>query len=285
MLPLTIEQEKNENLKIVREKSAEVIRKIEKPIFERDIVFLPGSKNIANRLEKFNSIKIKDEDIFYAGVDDMYFNYNGKVTYNTPICVGRHEFPKRVELFIAAVSKIQAEATLVGVGGYTEKYKKFSSILEVNPSKINDINSTDLWKNFNDVLVRLDDGSTKASKRITFKGEASQKALFEEYKQALCVVCPAYDEDYGLTPIEAMCLKKPVIVCKDGGGLVESVIDGVTGFVVEPDIEKIAEKIKFFIDNPDKAREMGEAGYQLSRKYDWNNAINLLENKLKEIGE
>jgi len=71
---------------------------------------------------------------------------------------------------------------------------------------------------------------------------------------AVCVVAPAYDEDYGLTAIEAMAAGTPVIVCRDGGGLVELVDHGVTGLVVEPTGAAIATAIRSLTDDPDLAQ-------------------------------
>ena len=42
-------------------------------------------------------------DVFAAGISDELYNYDGDLSYGSPICVGRHEFPKRPELFIHAM--------------------------------------------------------------------------------------------------------------------------------------------------------------------------------------
>ncbi len=267
-------------------RSVKIVREIEKKLFDKNIVFLPGSKNIANRLKHFNNISIDDDDIFYAGVDDEYFHYNGEVDYLYPLSIGRHEFPKRVELFIAAIAKLGCKASVIGEGGYTEDYKKLINLIENDPNNLEIFEDENLWRNFKQIVNDINiDADIEDSDKIKLTGALLQNELQEELSKALCVVCPAYDEDYGLTPIEAMCFKKPVIVCNDGGGLTESVIDGVTGFIVEPNIHAIAEKIKFFIDHPQEARKMGEEGYKLSRKYQWKTAIDLLDTKIKELSE
>jgi glycosyltransferase involved in cell wall biosynthesis len=84
---------------------------------------------------------------------------------------------------------------------------------------------------------------------------------------AVCVVAPAYDEDYGLTAIEAMAAGTPVIVCRDGGGLVELVDDGVTGLVVEPTGAAIAAAIRTLVDDPELARRLGEQGREAARAH------------------
>ena len=62
--------------------------------------------------------------------------------------------------------------------------------------------------------------------------------------------------------LEAMMHHKPVIAVNIGGSK-EQIIDGVTGFLIEPGSSSIlAEKIKFLYDNSLLARKMGEAGYE-----------------------
>ena len=71
--------------------------------------------------------------------------------------------------------------------------------------------------------------------RSTIAGRVDDARLTQLYREAPCVVAPAYEEDYGLTAVEAMRFGAPVVVCRDGGGLAAIVSDGVDGFVVDPD--------------------------------------------------
>lgn len=60
--------------------------------------------------------------------------------------------------------------------------------------------------------------------------------------------------------LEAMASGLPV-VSTDVGSINEMVIEGVTGFLVPPgDVNALAERTLQLIDNPNKAREMGQAG-------------------------
>lgn len=76
------------------------------------------------------------------------------------------------------------------------------------------------------------------------------------------VVIPSLYEAPSAVALEAMAMKRPV-VASNVGGIPEVVIDGKTGFLVEPkNPEAIAEKAIFLLKNPKKAKEMGEKGYQ-----------------------
>jgi glycosyltransferase involved in cell wall biosynthesis len=80
-------------------------------------------------------------------------------------------------------------------------------------------------------------------------------------------VLPSVKEGVPAAILEAMVAKKPVIA-SNVGGIPEVVIDGETGFLVEPKNPKvIAEKIIFLLKNPEKAKEMGESGYQRIKNY------------------
>ena len=71
------------------------------------------------------------------------------------------------------------------------------------------------------------------------------------------------NEPFGLVPIEAMASGVPAIVT-GSGGLLEGVIDGQTGFIIDRDEQNIpgqlAASIAKLFSNPELAREMGLAG-------------------------
>ena len=75
---------------------------------------------------------------------------------------------------------------------------------------------------------------------VEIAGRVDDARLAQLYREAPCVVAPAYDEDYGLTAVEAMRFGTPVIVCRDGGGLAGIVRHGFDGLVVDPDAPSIA---------------------------------------------
>jgi spore coat protein SA len=82
------------------------------------------------------------------------------------------------------------------------------------------------------------------------------------YRIAKVVVCPSQEEEpFGLCPVEAMACGVPVIVT-NSGGLVESVVDGVSGFVIEKHrtLEELPAKIVELLGNEDLAKRMGREG-------------------------
>jgi glycosyltransferase involved in cell wall biosynthesis len=74
------------------------------------------------------------------------------------------------------------------------------------------------------------------------------------------VVLPSLREGMPWTALEAMALRKPVVASRVGG-IPEVVIDGHTGFLVEPgDPQAIAAKIIYLLSEPVLRAEMGTAG-------------------------
>jgi glycosyltransferase involved in cell wall biosynthesis len=148
-----------------------------------------------------------------------------------------------------------------------------------------------LWR---DVALHLPDQELRAAEdaaaaaadapsRVRFLGRAPQEQLLAEYAAALCVVCPAFDEDFGLTCLEAMACGKPVIACRDGGGYVELVEDGVDGFLVEPTGPAIAAAIERLRDDVPLARAMGARGREKARAFTWTRAIDQVEQALMSL--
>jgi len=68
------------------------------------------------------------------------------------------------------------------------------------------------------------------------------------------------NESFGVAILEASASEKPV-VATDIGGLKEVVVNGKTGFLVEPEnVNKVAEAIEMLILNKTLCKEMGEQG-------------------------
>lgn len=81
------------------------------------------------------------------------------------------------------------------------------------------------------------------------------------YNFCAAVIYPTIGEEpFGLVPVEAMACARPVVVSRSGG-LVESVIDGVTGFIIDKrDTEALADRLALLLEDKALARKMGAAG-------------------------
>lgn len=84
----------------------------------------------------------------------------------------------------------------------------------------------------------------KAGKTVEFLGHVSDDELARLYRGAKGFLATSSDEDFGITPVEAMAHGTPVIAFR-GGGYTESVVDGKTGvFFDEPTVGSLAAAIQ-----------------------------------------
>ena len=96
------------------------------------------------------------------------------------------------------------------------------------------------------------------------------------YRDALAVVYPPYDEDFGYVTLEAFLARKPVVTATDSGGPNEFVADGVNGFVCAPEPDAIAAAINRLAADRQRARSLGDAGYDRARTITWDGVIEKL---------
>lgn len=96
---------------------------------------------------------------------------------------------------------------------------------------------------------------------VTFTGRIS--GLSNIY-QGIDIIClpSKFHEPFGLTAVEAMSFKIPV-VCYNIGGLPEIVEDNSSGYVVPAgDINKLRERLTTLVDKPAAISTMGDNGYR-----------------------
>jgi glycosyltransferase involved in cell wall biosynthesis len=106
---------------------------------------------------------------------------------------------------------------------------------------------------------------------VRFTGPISQKDYVREYARASMAVVPSLYEGFGLPAGEAMACETPV-VSTTGGALPEVV--GNAGILTPPaDAGSLARAIMFLMDHPDRAAEIGKAGYQrVHQLFTWKQA-------------
>src|SRR5258708_26253568 len=109
--------------------------------------------------------------------------------------------------------------------------------------------------------------------RIDFLGTVQDEQLLTLYRDTLGVLYPPYDEDFGYVTLEAFLARKPVITAVDSGGPNEFVVDGVNGFVREPEPEAIADAINALARAKGRAAAFGDAGDEQARPVTWDAAM------------
>ncbi|MDP9401876.1 MAG: glycosyltransferase [Actinomycetota bacterium] len=120
--------------------------------------------------------------------------------------------------------------------------------------------------------------------RVEFRGRVDRGDLPALFRSADAVVCVPWYEPFGIVPLEAMACGVPV-VASAVGGLVDTVVDGVTGVLVparQP--ARLAEALGELLDAPDVLRALGAAGARRARnRYGWLRVASLTTETYRKL--
>jgi glycosyltransferase involved in cell wall biosynthesis len=108
--------------------------------------------------------------------------------------------------------------------------------------------------------------------KVSFLGMIPRSELVDRYYSAdIFAFPPIWDEGFGLPPLEAMAAGVPVVASRSGA-VVETVVHGQTGFLVEKNnAEELAQAMLELLRNPDRRETMGRAGRRRALElFTWN---------------
>jgi alpha-1,3/alpha-1,6-mannosyltransferase len=186
-------------------------------------------------------------DVLYPAVNLDQFDepHTSKLNF---LSINRFERKKNIELAISAFAMLHklegnvlqgrnvADATLTVAGGFDKRLRENVEYLEELKT------------------LAEKEGVSQKVKFITSCSTAERNTLLS---QCLCVLYTPKDEHFGIVPLEAMAAHKPVIACNSGGP-VETIRNGVTGFLSDPNPEEFSLAMAKFIQDPQMAERMGE---------------------------
>src|SRR5213592_2573535 len=106
--------------------------------------------------------------------------------------------------------------------------------------------------------VSLEESADRLHVPLYLKGNShSEEELAMLYSQCMLHIHLSLYEPFGLTPVEAGLFRKPSIVTNHGGPP-EIIVDGVTGYIVDPlDHQFIGSKMNTLLDNDTLRHDMG----------------------------
>jgi glycosyltransferase involved in cell wall biosynthesis len=162
----------------------------------------------------------KDCEVLYPPVNFEKFHISENIG-DYFLMVGRALPYKRFDIVIEAFNKLELPLKIIGKGPEMEHLKK------------------------------------SAKSNIEFLGYLNDEETSRYYSHCKAFIFPS-EEDFGITPLEAMASGRPVIAYR-GGGALETVIEGETGiFFDRQDFSTIIEAVKSFDPcrfNPQRIRE------------------------------
>ncbi|MDP8930910.1 MAG: glycosyltransferase family 4 protein [Actinomycetota bacterium] len=260
---------------LMQQEAVRAIDRVHLPTVEH---FLAGSHNVARRLQRYSGI-VESVSVFEASLPQQLPGTGPSATSDHVLCVSRHEFPKRTELFVHAMKFLpDVHGLSVGRGGRLRHVQRLDAELTRGDPAM--VDPEPLWLSHHAYDARPI-GAPPSN--VAYRWGLSAGELADAFRRALCVVAPAYDEDYGHTAMEGMEFGKPVVTCTDSGGLADMVDNGVTGFVVEPTGEAIATAVARLRDDPDLAAELGQNGHEKVQAYTWDRAMRQFQYGLEQV--
>lgn len=203
----------------------------------------------------FTSLEIVPE-ILYPSINTRSFDETPAGPAKQPgefvfLSINRYERKKHVEIAIKALKEVVKTAKeadkikLQVVGGYDPR-------IEENVSYFEDLNS--LAKSLN-----LED-------KVEFFKSPSDAEKTNLLRNCDCLIYTPPNEHFGIVPLEAMYLKKPVIACNSGGPT-ETILNNVCGILCEFDPDDFARAMKKVLEDEPFREWLGVAGHNRFKDY------------------
>jgi D-inositol-3-phosphate glycosyltransferase len=199
-------------------------------------------------------------DIVPSGVDTRHFTPNGPVAERGKrprlLCVGRLVPRKGVDDAIRALARLD-DAELVVAGGPA------AMDIRRDPEAVR--------------LLQLA-ADLGVSDRVHLIGQVPRAELPALIRSSDLVVCLPWYEPFGIVPLEAMACGVPVVGTAVGG-LLDTVVDGVTGTLLPPRQPDVAARVLGeLLASPERRRAYARAGVQrVRRHYAWSDVARSTE--------
>jgi glycosyltransferase involved in cell wall biosynthesis len=120
--------------------------------------------------------------------------------------------------------------------------------------------------------------------RLVFTGSVGRADVPAWVRSADVVLAVPWYEPFGITPLEAMACGRPVVATAVGG-LVDTVVDGVTGDLVPPrDPDALGEALAALLADDERRAAYGAAGVRRARaRYRWARVVADTESVYRQV--
>ncbi|WP_445168110.1 glycosyltransferase family 4 protein [Mycolicibacterium sp. Dal123E01] len=117
---------------------------------------------------------------------------------------------------------------------------------------------------------------------VTFHGHVDDHTKHAVVQQSWVHVLPSRKEGWGLAVIEAAQHGVPTIGYRSSGGLTDSVIDGVTGMLVD-DQDDLVDRLEHLLAEHVLRDELGAKAKARSRDFSWQQSADAMRNVLESV--
>jgi glycosyltransferase involved in cell wall biosynthesis len=223
----------------------------------------------------FNKTGISKMKLFYEQVNRFFRKYIDRWNIKkADHIIFNSQFTK--ELF-EKTYKMSGEVSYIGVDTFyfkPENVKKDIDILYIGSHDF-----LDGYQLFKDTVTEIK--SAVKIRTVFFEDEwLSDDQLLNLYRKSKILVATAFREPLGLVPLEAMSCGVAVVAVDDGAHR-ETIVNNKTGFIVENNSKKIAEKINLLLNEPKVLKEMSiNARKYIKENWTWEQRGKELESLL-----
>lgn len=229
------------------------------PIAYGAVPFVAISRSTAGDLEKrgFDPERIR---VIFPGLDHSRFKPDPsrpRFTEPTLAYVGRLKRYKGLDVVIRALAILEARGlrTRLLVAGRGDDAER---------------------------LVRIAERA-RVEERVKFLGFVGEEEKIDLLRRAWVSVYPSPKEGWGITNLEAAACGTPC-VASDSPGLRESVVDGVSGFLVRHDDPQAwADRLQAICTDPELRARLGEGGIAHAAGFTWDRAARETEETLAAV--
>ncbi|MDI6757497.1 MAG: glycogen synthase [Endomicrobiia bacterium] len=225
---------------------------VEKLAVESADAVVAVSEDMKKDILKFFDVKPQKIKVIHNGVDLEKWrpreSRSAQKKYGIPekyvLFFGRTTKQKGIDVLIDAADRIDPSAKIVicTAGADTKEY-----------------------------LAEIEARARAKSNIIFINKMIDEEDCVEIYSGAAVFMCPSIYEPFGIINLEAMATTVPVVASRVGG-IKEIVLDGKTGFFIEPGSPKeLADKVNRLLTDARLARKFGEAGRaRVEEKFGWS---------------
>ena len=198
----------------------------------------------------------------HCGVDESWFH-------------NPTEERKQAEPYLVYVGNVKRHKNLLNL------VKAFETLTELIPHKLIIIGKKEGFITGDSEVEKY---ASKLGTRIEFTGFIEDAELRCYVANAAAIVFPSFYEGFGLPLLEAMACGCPVIASKAAS--IPEVCGEVALYFDPWDIQDIASKIKYFVDNEEVQKQLLEGGRMRAKTFTWkkcaDQTIDILQNLLNE---